>query len=193
MFECDPIEDLPGYPTEYARFVYCLSYGESEMLIHNRPVKNSGTRQYWEMFYSCLHEIDTRVAFLGLHKKIPFQQRIQNKISLLKKLKNSGIWLVDASIVALYNQGTKPALTTMNEILSESWNGYTYGRIEKENPARIICIGKGVANVVEVRAKKLVGDKNFSIIPQPNSYRTSAERLSDFREYWRICSPYFKQ
>ena len=45
-----PSDYLSGYPKKYVRFVYCLGYGENELL--NKPVpKNSGTPEFWKIFY----------------------------------------------------------------------------------------------------------------------------------------------
>jgi hypothetical protein len=75
-------------------------------------------------------------------------ERLQNKIKLLRDLKAQGIWLVDTSIVALYKEGKK--VTNMFSALQESWESYTRGVVISSNPEHVICIGKGVANVVDL-------------------------------------------
>lgn len=53
---------MPGndLPRGFVRLVYCLGYGENELL--DRPIiepKNSGTPQYWKLFFSCVNQVET--------------------------------------------------------------------------------------------------------------------------------------
>ena len=48
--KCDIFDDLAGYPKEYVRFVYCLSYGDSDSMLNPLPGRNSGTPQFWKLF-----------------------------------------------------------------------------------------------------------------------------------------------
>ena len=93
---------LPRYPNKYVRFVYCLGNGENEVLNLNIP-KNTGTPEFWKIFYSCCNKINSREDFKSILKsKTEFDIRMKNKIKLLNSLKDRGIWLLDASIIALY-------------------------------------------------------------------------------------------
>jgi len=40
-----------NYPNHFVRFIYCLGYGENHLL-GNPVMKNFGTPQYWQIFYS---------------------------------------------------------------------------------------------------------------------------------------------
>jgi hypothetical protein len=40
------IPALPGYPTEYAKFVYCLAYGERQFTENNLHPQRDGTPQF---------------------------------------------------------------------------------------------------------------------------------------------------
>ena len=40
-------------------------------------------------------------------------------------LRAKGIWLVDASIVAVYGNGVKVSIRSRTEVLRESWESYT--------------------------------------------------------------------
>lgn len=44
------IRGLSDYPTRYARFVYCLAYGERALTADQRHPRRDGTPQYWEVF-----------------------------------------------------------------------------------------------------------------------------------------------
>ena len=75
-------------------------------------------------------------------------ERIRNKIKLLLELKKQGIWLVDASIIALYNKGIKPSNDVFNEVIKTSWNHYTKNLIADAKPNHVIIVGKGAALAV---------------------------------------------
>lgn len=100
---------LPGMPGNdlprgFVRLVYCLGYGENDLLDHPFiPGKdNPGTPHYWKIFYSCINLIQSNADFAPVLKQTPFQQRIKNKLALLRRLKEAGVWLVDTSLAALY-------------------------------------------------------------------------------------------
>lgn len=48
------IKPLNGLPDRFVRFVYCPAYGE-DILPNGFNGSNSGTWQYWKIFYSCIH------------------------------------------------------------------------------------------------------------------------------------------
>ncbi len=178
------IAELPGYPTTYARFVYCLGYGEKSLTKIPLHPRRDGTPQFWKIFFSCLNPISSTADFAPILASTPYQQRIQNKIRLLKALKANGIWLVDASIVALYRDGRKPK--NMLQALQESWQSYTRGVVVSSNPEHVICIGKGVAGIIESDLRKHFHDR-YTVIPQPNAHLSSEAHLSNFKTYGRLC------
>ncbi|AFZ35933.1 hypothetical protein Sta7437_2394 [Stanieria cyanosphaera PCC 7437] len=177
------IDGLSGYPNQYARFVYCLAYGENSLIEGDHPSKD-GTPHFWKIFFSCENEILSNESFAPILKKNnSTQQRIRNKVQLLQSLQTNGIWLVDASIVALYNKGKK--LKKMNQIIQFSWSNYTRTVIEEARPDYVIVVGKGVANVVEQELKKIM-KKNYSVIAQPNAHLSSEQHLNNFKTYRSI-------
>jgi hypothetical protein len=95
------------------------------------------------------------------------RQRLRNKINLLKDLRAKGIWLVDASIVALYREGTKHR--NMLAALRESWQSYTRGVVTAAAPEHVICIGKGVASTVESDLHRYFPGRS-TVIAQPNAH-----------------------
>jgi hypothetical protein len=76
-----PIPDLPGYPTQYARFVYCLGYGEKDLTRSAIHPKGDGTPPFWKLFFSCCNRISSlriiRKYRLTLNNKTgsPIKQR----------------------------------------------------------------------------------------------------------------------
>src|SRR5438094_9128906 len=87
----------PTYRGRLVRFVYCLGYGESLVKISSNP----GTSQFWKILYSCVNNVSDKQAFAPILKSMTENrdQRLTNKVHLLSKLKDAGIWLVDASII----------------------------------------------------------------------------------------------
>jgi len=144
-----PIGDLPGYPTQYARFVYCLGNGEPDLTNDPHHPRRDGTPQFWKVLYACDSRIESLEDFTPVQRGTSFPQRLQNKIHLLKNLRAKGIWFVDASIVAVYGSGLIVSSRSRTEVLRESWESCTKQVVTLANPERVICVGKGVARVVE--------------------------------------------
>jgi hypothetical protein len=178
------IPELPGYPTQYARFVYCLGYGEKTLTGHSSHPKRDGTPQFWKIFFSCAHSISSAADFNPILGKTAPQERLQNKIKLLLDLKANGIWLVDTSIVALYREGKKEP--NMFLALRESWRTYTRNVVVSSDPEHVICIGQGVAGVVADDLRQSFAGK-FTTITQPNAYLSSAEHMVNYERYSSIC------
>ncbi len=114
------------YPRDFVRFVYCLGYGENELL--TEPIENnSGTPQFWKIFFSCCNKISSNSDFKPILKKgtKSFDERLKNKIKLLGKLRENGIWLVDASVAGLYSKSKRFSQKTKREIISLCWDNYT--------------------------------------------------------------------
>jgi hypothetical protein len=182
------ITRLEDYPDQYAKFVYCLGYGEQFVTKGNyHPAKGDGTPQFWKIFYSCLNKIESNESFYPILKsKTSTPERLKNKIDLLLLLKERGIWLIDTSIVALYNNGKKPDSKTFNEVIQTSWNGYTKNLIKEANPKHVIIVGKGVAKNVETDVHAMMGD-NYTVIPQPQAHLSAEQHLFNFQRYYDIC------
>lgn len=181
-----PIPDLPGYPSQYARFVYCLGYGEKDLTRSAIHPKRDGTPPFWKLLFSCCNHIsslnDFHPILLG---QTPTSQRINNKIKLLNQLREQGIWLVDASIVGLYKDGKK--IPNMLEALEESWKSYTREVVISANPNHVICIGKGVAGKVESDLKRFFLDR-YSVIDQPTAFLSSEKHMVNYKKYSQICN-----
>ncbi|MDH5787336.1 MAG: hypothetical protein OEZ40_03455, partial [Candidatus Bathyarchaeota archaeon] len=112
---------LSNYPLRFVRFVYCLGYGENDLL-NRRINRNPGTWQFWKIFSSCVSEDEDN---LGFHKVLKtgtrsFVIRLHNKVEVLKKLRKEGVWLLDASVVGLYGSGKKDP-RSIEKILEVCW------------------------------------------------------------------------
>ena len=175
--------ELKECPTGYVKLVYCLGYGEKNMV--NVSV-NRGTWQYWEIFISCLNQnVDSEKKKILLGQTPEFRQRIRNKISVLEQLKERGIWLVDASIVATYNAGEKPPPRTMERIIKISWKNHISKVIQDANPEKIIVIGKGVYKILERELKQT--NIPIHVQSQPRGIRTKGGFPEAFEKYYNLC------
>jgi hypothetical protein len=183
-----PIDDLPRYPRQYARFVYCLGNGERYLTNDPHHPRRDGTPQYWKVLYACDNRIEKLEDFRPIQRGTSFPQRLQNKIHLLKSLKAKGIWLVDASIVAVYGSGVNISGRMMTEVLRESWESYTKQVVTSANPEHVICVGKGVAMVV-VNDLQALFPGRYAVIPQPNARLSSKKHMENFQRYYGICNP----
>lgn len=166
------IFDYENYPKEFVKLIYCLGYGENEIL--ETPLdKNSGTPQFWKIFYNTLNEIqnsDFSPILMGTTKN--YKERISNKIKLLNEMKENGIWLIDASILALYGNGPKPK--DYKKILEICWHNYINQLILKENPEAILVIGSQVHS--NLKEHLITTGIPFDFVPQPQA-RLSKEEI----------------
>lgn len=182
-----PIDNLPGYPTQYARFVYCIGYGERDLTNDPHHPRRDGTPQFWKVLFACDNRIENLEDFRPVQRGTSFPQRIQNKIRLLKNLRSKGIWLVDASIVAVYGSGVNVSGRSRTKVLRESWESYTKQVVTSANPERVICVGKDVARVVENDLRALFPGR-YEVIPQPNARLSSKEHIANSQRYYEVCN-----
>ncbi len=124
-----PISDLPGYPTQYARFVYCLGYGGKSLTNSHLHPRRDGTPQFWKVLFSCINPTSVR-DFKPILRQTTPRQRLQNKINLLKDLKAKGIWLVDASIPSVPG----PDQWVQRSPQADCDHGAQYRDAERRNP-----------------------------------------------------------
>ena len=179
---------LPGYPNKYVRFVYCLGYGENAILNLDIP-DNRGTPDYWKIFYSCCNKINSNEDCKPILKtKTEFDIRIKNKIELLNSLKDRGIWLLDASIIALYiPKKQKPVYEIIDKCINICWDLLIEDILVKEKPRNLICIGKTVEKVLHGKLNKMFRH-NLTVLPQPNAHLKSEKHLEVLQSYFGLCN-----
>lgn len=170
-------------PRGFVRLVYCLGYGENRLL--DKPItvpRNSGTPQFWKIFYSCVNLVRMNEDFASLLDQTPFLRRIQNKLTLLQRLRELGVWLVDASLAALYLPGQpKLAPALIESCLRTSWDSYVGPVVKAAGPSNIVCIGKGVEQSLGSRLYRV--GVPVTVVPQPNARLTTDQHFSVFRQY----------
>jgi len=179
----DGFPELIGCPSNYVKLVYCLGYGERKLV--NLP--DRGTPQFWKIFASCVNQnFDSEFKKIRISDTPNFHQRLRNKISILEKLKEQGIWLVDASIVALYNDNIKPLEKIMEKIIKISWKQHVSKIIYEIKPDMIIVIGKGVSKILEDELNKI--NIPFHVQPQPNARLSKKDIEKTFVKYYELCN-----
>jgi len=184
---------IPNYPLPFVRFVYCLGYGEDELLTKRRTDgKNTGTPQFWKIFSSCVAENEND---LGFHKILKTKtssliRRLRNKIEVLQKMREKGIWLLDASIVGLYGSGNKNQ-AVIKRILEICWKNHIADTIQETNPKHVIIIGKGVDDIISSNLLKL--NIPFTVLLQPQARVKRHVQLENYKTYQRICARYCRR
>lgn len=183
---------LNRYPTNFVRFVYCLGYGENSLLGNPQlEQRNTGTPQYWKIFSSCTAESDSD---LGFHRVLKTKtrnitERLLNKLEILYEMKNRGIWLVDSSIVGLYNpsKGRKDKRAG-RKVIDICWRNHLKEVIKEAEPRLVIIIGKWVENILSKRLN-FMKVQNITI-PQPQARGSSEWQLKNYKKYQNLCSRY---
>ena len=155
-------------PGSFVRLVYCLGYGETSLLAGGCPTSNSGTPQYWQLFGDWAGTLPSR-RHVG---SMPAAERLRWKVHTLSKLAASGIWLVDASLHAVYYPGGDRLPPDAARGLHRIWvNGYGRSLVEAHRGAAVWCVGKGVHAVTSD-----LGLRSDGWIYQPQARVTAAQR-----------------
>ena len=66
-----PIDGLPGYPTQYTRFVYCLGLGEKDLTNDPHHPRRDGTPQFWKVLFACDNRIEDLEDFRPVGTRPP--------------------------------------------------------------------------------------------------------------------------
>lgn len=191
--ECRPMHghpqaSIPGSPGSFVRLVYCLGYGEPDF-VGGDVGTNYGTPQYWKIFSSCVNPPSELRHFGALLKTTTphFQDRLKAKIQLLMSLREAGVWLLDASVLALYSPGGgKPSPRTRRSILKTCWDEYIGPQIAAARPDSLIVIGKGVADSLTGRLDELSRGKHI-VLNQPQARMTSSALEKTHQAYYDVC------
>jgi hypothetical protein len=167
----------PDAPSEFVRLVYCLGYGEAG-LRSTRVTHDGGTPQFWKVLAACLG--DPRNAPVLKSVEPDFERRVRGKVALLEELKARGVWLLDASPVALYVQGgAKPK--HVPDLLRASWDEYSCAVVRETAPHAVMVIGKMVHTALGERLEAAVG----SGVPvdwmyQPQAHVSAAQHADGY-------------
>ncbi len=186
-----PRSDLPNYPTDYARFVYCLGYGERSLLLPgNGPA--SGTPQFWKIFFACINPVASNASFNPILKADrDTARRIVQKIDLLRQMRARGIWLLDASPIALKRpSGEELAPPDYRTAMSLSWAHYLEPALAQLSPVHTIVIGDGVFRAFQQQLDSSIGRKAYTTLLQPQARITATKHFAQFAAYHQVCKTY---
>lgn len=147
----------PDLPSEFVRLIYCLGYGHGELVDRAVP-GNNGTPQYWAIF--------------GKLAALPTPRTWEEKLAVLLRLKELGVWLLDSSLHSVCKPGGYRLPTKVVRVLQAIWWNHVGREIVTETcPERICGIGKDVSAQLEKLSVPLT-----DWILQPNGARTLEQR-----------------
>jgi hypothetical protein len=106
---------------------------------------------------------------------------------VLSVLRKRGIWLVDASIAALYFPG-QSALTPREEglVLQTSWDAYTRAVVAAAEPEAVLCIGIGVVRALRTRLDTI--GIAWAGVPQPQAHLSAEKHRQMPAIYAAVCA-----
>jgi hypothetical protein len=171
-----------GIPTGFVRLVYCLGYGEDRIL--DRPIvdpPNQGTWQYWKVFFSCVYGVPRGGDFAPiLATRTPDHVRLANKLDVLTRLRDAGVWLLDASPVALYAPGGQKA-AAIDRCIEIGYDVHVGEQVAVATPSHIVCIGIGVGRVLGSRLAAT--GARVTVLPQPNARLSGSGQIDTLGMY----------
>lgn len=127
-----------SYPRNVVDFVYCLG-------------QDTGKIQFWKILSAAVGQFDFSKLRL---KNVSFDERTKHRIEILIEMKKRGIWLVDASIFALYPKKGSNNIKNREKIMIECWEKYIGNVVVNESPKKVLFIGKEVWNALEPKLPK---------------------------------------
>jgi len=161
-------KDFPqNAPLRFVKLVYCLGYGEPDILDGPGMIDNNrGTPPYWRLFGS----------WIGSY---PNRRSIKWKLEVLKTMREKGIWLLDASCHACaMGRRERLPLSVVRKIVPMCWNKYVKPIIDdiSIDPKFVWIIGKELHD-------SLSGDysRGSNWIYQPNAYFGDSEKYEKKR------------
>ena len=184
-----PHHQLPG-PDRFVRFVYCLGYGERDLL-SAELANNSGTPQYWKLFSTTVRPpVDPEHLAPNKANFPELAVRLRKKVELLEEMKRRGIWLIDASTVGIYRPGgTRPPANVTRGVLRICWEAWVRQQVEQCRPNRVIVIGRTVLDHLGTQLTELGNQLGFDVhwIHQPQAHLTAATREAEYQRLHQWC------
>jgi hypothetical protein len=130
-------------PDRFVRLVYCVGYGCNSVCTP-RPPKNRGTKDFWEIFdkLAAGHRFLTNGT----------PDIVSHRIRVLEALRDFGIWLMDASVVAFYHSGGKISLFNAKmhrQIVRASFESFVWPAVKDDKPDQVWIIGKTIGKALQ--------------------------------------------
>jgi hypothetical protein len=176
-----------GVETGFARFIYCLGGGEPQ-IVSPTVQPNAGAAQYWKLLHDAMYGPSQPHSGLLKSGEPRSGKRLENKLALLRELRSSGIWLVDASITALYHAGRRVTGQPYERVLRTCWDFYVGDAVRSAAPAAVIVIGQCVNGVLgETIRKDLDGAVRLAVVGQPNAWRSAPQLIQYRQQVFDLC------
>ncbi len=177
------VQQPDGVETGFVRFIYCLGYGER--CLAPRVSRNRKTWQYWTLLYDAVHE----PASVGEVWPREAEERILAKLRLLSELKDAGVWLVDASVTALYKprHGRLVTGSKYKKLLRCCWEAHVRNVIASCHTSAVLIVGKGVDDAIGNLVRLAVPRAEVKVISQPNARMTREVRCNERRKVYDFC------
>lgn len=161
--------ELRHLPTAFVRLIYCLGYGQTSVLSGPPACGNPGTPQFWKIF--------ARIAGTGPYPtRVPAATRLAWKIRTLTALRDRGVWLLDASLHAIYAPQRCPKATTplkLRQTLHETWwQEYGSPTLDQIADPYVCIIGKMTADTLAA-----IGVPFHNWIYQPQAARGAGVKM----------------
>ena len=152
-------------------------YGERDLL-QGRVQGNFGSPQFWRLLAGSL---DAALVSQVVERNQPdLIARVTAKLSVLTQLKARGVWLLDASPVALYAASQPaPKIAVTSQALELAWSAYTREAIRAAQPRAVMIVGKMVHDAIGGRIRALLGPSvPVQWMYQPQARRPAPERAA---------------
>jgi len=190
--ECVPMQGASrfgpsGVPERFIRLVYCLGLGEPEYLGFD-IANNTSAWQFWLILSSCANGPDSeQFRFVLKGRTGAFRSRLAAKIDVLQRLRQMGVWLIDASVVALYTSGGgRPHPRVCERVLQTCWDEYIARVVSSAAPRQVIVIGQGVAAALSGRLDSLTRGEHKTI-NLPQGLRSAEAIAEAYASYYTVC------
>ncbi len=154
---------IPLPPCEFVNLVYCLGYGEAELLLN--PHTRFSTRSTWQ-YWDLLGRIAERGQQPRRSAGYSLGDRIEWKARTLECLGKIGVWLLDASVHAIYLGGKlRRSPETCRELHRQWWEEYGSKIIGQCGDPIVWVIGASAHRCL----KDLPGFRCRGFVYQPNA------------------------
>ena len=111
------------------------------------------------------------------------------KLDLLNKMQSAGIWLVDASVTALDQKGTKLVSgTDYFAVLRACWDSHICEVVRGCKPSAILIVGRGVESAIGKKAQDLGRSIEVVTIKAPAAHMSREDITRDRRACFDLSS-----
>lgn len=182
----------PGAPRAFVRMLYCLGYGERD-LVQGRAYPNWGSPQFWKLLAA---GVDPNLVPQVVERTAPeLLGRIAVKLRVLEALKERGVWLLDASPVALYAASQpKPPMSLLAQAMEIAWAAYTREAIREAAPRAVMIVGKMVHDGIGGRIRAMLGPSvPVEWMYQPQARRPAEEHAAGIERLRKMVEAHGKQ